>query len=132
MNRMRTVKTLCRAWALRPFEWGSADCLYFASACAAAITGEDPARDLKHRYTSEIGAQRVMVNEGWRDMGDVAASLLPEVPVAQARSGDWAHVVDETGMDGLGVVCGHQIAVRTQSGMGLFPLTRAKKAFRVG
>ncbi|MEX2480191.1 MAG: hypothetical protein WD928_04950 [Gammaproteobacteria bacterium] len=131
VNRKRIVVTLYRAWRLRSFAWGSADCLHFASACAAAITGHDPATALKRRYSSETGARRVMVNEGWRDMGDVAASLLPEIPLAHARSGDWAHVEDEQGRDGIGVVCGHMIAARTEAGMGQVPLSHAKRAFRV-
>jgi hypothetical protein len=131
MNRHRIINDLYRAWAHIPFAWGSKDCLYWASACAKAIIGRDPAAALKRRYTSRVGALRVMRREGWKDMGDVAASLLPEVPLGQAVTGDWVHVRDDHGHDGLGVVNGHLIAVRTEAGMGLFPLLSAKRAFRV-
>lgn len=132
MTAKRIVAALWREKRSEPFVWGSADCLHFASACAEAITGNDPARALKRRYSSETGARRVMVNEGWRTMGDVAASLLPAIPVAQACSGDWAHVEDEHGHDGLGVVCGHMIAVRSETGMGQMPIGQALRVFRVG
>ena len=131
MTAKRIVAGLYRDWRAVTFVWGSADCLHFAAACAEMITGTDPAAALKRRYSSETGAKRVMVNEGWHTMGDVAASLLPEVPVAQACSGDWAHIEDEYGHDGLGVVCGHMIAVRSETGMGQMPLGQALRVFRV-
>lgn len=123
---------LYREWSAVPFDWGAANCLHWGSACALALTGRDPVADLHVRYTGLAGIRRGMKAEGWADMGEVAAARLPEIPIAQARSGDWAHVVDDQGHEGLGVVLGPMLMVRTESGMGQMPLLSAKRAFRVG
>lgn len=114
-----------------PFAWGTADCLSFCADCAALLLGVDPAAMLRGRYESEFGARRVMVAEGWADMGAVAASMFPEIHVAQAQSGDWAHVLNPDGTETLGVVIGHQIAARAQTGLSFVSLTHAKQAFAV-
>lgn len=125
------VTGIYEAWSEKPFVWGKADCLHFAAACAKGLTRRDPAKKLKRRYKTRLGARRVMRREKWGNMGDVAATLLPEIPVAQALTGDWAHVKDAHGNDGLGVVCNHMIAVRTEAGMGQVPLGQALRVFRV-
>lgn len=115
-----------------PFAWGRHDCLMWCADCAAAITGRDPAARLRGRYKTAAGARRVMKTEGWRDMADVAASMFAEIPLGQARSGDWAHIANEDGTDTLGVVMGSMIVARTETrGLGQVPLTRAAKVFRV-
>lgn len=129
MNARKVISDLYRAERSIPFAWGTADCLRFAAKCAEAITGRDPAAGIG-RYDSEQTAKRVMVAEGWRDMGDVADSMFDEIPVSLARSGDWVQVVQgET--DGLGVVVGATVAIKTQNGVGQVPLSSASRAFRV-
>ncbi len=46
-----------------PFFWGKHDCCLFASNCALAVTGKDPSEKYRGRYTSEIGAKRVLAKE---------------------------------------------------------------------
>lgn len=120
-----------RRHGISTFVWGSEDCLNWCADCALALTGHDPAHDLRGRYDSEISAKRLMVENGWADMAAVAASFYPECPVAQARSGDWASIVNDDGSDSLGVVVGAFIAVRGKDSLGLLPLGRARRAFRV-
>lgn len=129
--RLAILREYDKAKAL-PFSWGTADCLSWCADCAKAITGTDPAEKLRGRYESEASAKRVMIAEGWADMGDVARSMYAEIPVAQATSGDWAQIINEDGTETLGVVHGGMIAARTkESGLGQVPLTSAKRAFRV-
>lgn len=130
MNVRRVILDTYRAERGVPFAWGSTDCLGFAAKCAQAIIGRDPIAHIRGRYDSETSARRVMVTEGWRDMGDVAASAFVEIPPAMARSGDWAHVVQE-GRDGVGVVVGEMVAVKSQDGVGQVPFAQVKRAFRV-
>lgn len=114
-----------------PFVWGTSDCLCFAAAVAMRITGRDPIAHLRGRYDSLTGARRVMAGEGWADMGAVAASIFPEIPLADARVGDWALVRNEDGTETIGVVAGATIAAKTEAGMGQAPRHRAVRAFRV-
>jgi len=113
-----------------PFAWRTADCLQWCGMVTERLTGRDPGAELRQRYASEIDAKRIMVEHGWRDMGDAAASIVPEIPLAFAHSGDWAQCVDDAGRDGLGIVCDAQVAVCTEMGLGLLPLAFARRAFR--
>ncbi len=114
-----------------PFAWGTADCLTFAAGCAEPVIGRDPIAHLRGRYDSELGAKRLMVENGWGDMGDVAASVFGEIPVALARDGDWARIVNEDGTDAIGVFAGEVIAAKLQHGVGQVARSRAVRAFRV-
>lgn len=132
MNVRKVILQAYREWNARPFDWNGACCLAWCGDVAKRLTGTDPTTALRARYTTEGECNRGMVEEGWRSRGDAAASLWPEIPVAQASSGDWALCVDDNGAEGLGVVCGEMVAVRTVEGMGQVRLSAAKRAFRVG
>ena len=111
-----------------PFEWGKTDCFKTACAFAEKIIGRDPGSHLI--YDSEMAAKRLMVENGWDNVGDLAASLFDEVPVARAQSGSWAYV-EQPDNCGLGVVLGWQVLIRTQAGMGILKLQNASRAFWV-
>src|SRR5690606_16299333 len=48
----------------RPFEWGKFDCCLFAADVIRALTGLDPAADLRGRYRTALGAKRIVNREG--------------------------------------------------------------------
>ncbi|MDQ2083086.1 hypothetical protein RA307_23110 [Xanthobacteraceae bacterium Astr-EGSB] len=131
MNARRTIVEAYREWSTRPFDWNGACCLAWCGDAARRITGADPTVALRARYDSEFSCRRGMVEEGWKSIGDAAASLYVEIPVAMAKSGDWALCVDERGEEGLGVVVAAVVAIRGPSGMGQVPLLWARRAFRV-
>ncbi|WP_339935151.1 DUF6950 family protein [Vreelandella glaciei] len=56
------LHTQIKAASERPFSWGEFDCCLFAADCCIAICGVDPAADYRGRYTTEIGAKRVLRN----------------------------------------------------------------------
>lgn len=129
MNPRLVILREFEAQAAEPFAWGMADCLTWCAGCAKAITGRDPRKGKGLlRYRSALGAARIVKAHGGSTRG-LAAAMYPEIPVAQARSGDWAWI--EEG-DTLGVVHGAMIAARTEArGLGQIPLMRAAAAFRV-
>jgi hypothetical protein len=131
MNVRAHILDRYRVALVTPGEFGVSDCLCFAAECAQPIVGRDPIAHLRGRYDSETSARRLMVENGWRDMGDVAASIFPEIAVAQAQAGDWAHVVDAEGNDAVGVVVGAIVAVKLREGATQLPLLSARRAFRV-
>ena len=90
-----------------------------------------PAPGACRRYTTEVGAARVLRRNGFADPAEVAAALLPAIPVAAARHGDVAAIRTEAGV-ALAVVGGpHLLAARAGSGLIALPLTAAFAAFRV-
>lgn len=44
---------------IAPFEWGQNDCVIFAAACIAAITGSNPIADLKPWKTERTAMKRI-------------------------------------------------------------------------
>lgn len=132
MSVIATLHDIYKVERQRSFSWGVSDCLCFAAACAIALGHDDPIAHLRGRYASEREAQRVMVAWGWRNLGDVAAALYLPIAVAQARSGDWAWVVNQDGSETIGVVIKDMIWARTLDGLGAVPLTAARQVYRVG
>lgn len=45
-----------------PFQWGVFDCCVFASECCKAICGKDPYAEFRGRYSTKIGAFRIIKN----------------------------------------------------------------------
>lgn len=114
----------------RPFEPGRHDCALFAAGAVHAMTGEDPAADWRGAYGTISGGLRRLREAGVEDHVAAAAALFAEIPVRQARPGDLAVVRAEEGL-ALGVVQGPRVYVARASGLGLVPIDKAERAFRV-
>lgn len=70
----------------RAFEWGRHDCCLFVCDCVLAMTGHDPAADVRG-YTTERQAMRIVRQLG--GMQAIASSRFGEqVPVLMAQVGD--------------------------------------------
>lgn len=89
-----------------PFVWGASDCCLFAADWALAVTGDDPAGDLRGGYDNAANAWRVIVVErgrvglisrsGWADrvgdprIGDVGLiGNTPKAPAIFAGGSSW-------------------------------------------
>lgn len=119
----------------RPFEWGAHDCgPSFAGRLVEAITGTDLAGPWRGRYSSRTGALQVMRNDGFDDLADLVASVLPEHEhVSRARVGDLAAVPMDTAFkSAIGVVGGERVFVLHPSGLATVNLSRCTRAFMVG
>lgn len=116
-----------------PFSFkAGVDCALFAAACVEAMTGVDLADGYRGRYTTEVGALRVIRNGGFADLADLVTSMLEEIPPARARAGDIAFVPDDSPFGGaLGIVIGEQVACLAADGVGAVPRTLMTRAFRV-
>jgi hypothetical protein len=131
MNPAVAIHRLWREEREKPFAWGASDCLTWAADCALAVTGRDPAKDFRRRYTTRTGATRVRLKHGCRDMADVAAFFYRQIPAAQARSGDWAVVTNDDGTKTIGVVVASQIVARGLDGLEIGPIWAADSFYRV-
>jgi len=75
------------ARAAQPFAWGHFDCCLFAADAVLAVTGHDPAADLRGTYATAAEAARVL--ERFGGVAGVAIARAGQVvPVALAQPGD--------------------------------------------
>ena len=135
----RLDEALQRAARL-PFAWGRHDCCLFAADVCRAITGLDPAADLRGRYGTVLEAFKLLDKRFCGGVAQAAEALAaragwPEVRPGFARRGDVALVMDDEGLDALGVVDmnGTHVAVlRPDKGLARHPLARARRAWGIG
>jgi hypothetical protein len=112
-----------------PFAWGSNDCCLFAADAVIAITGEDPAKDLRG-YSTALQAARIVKAHG--GMAQMATTLLgPQISPLMANVGDVV-LVDIEGRDALGVCNGTSVIGPGPDGMTSCGMGFAKAAWRVG
>lgn len=135
----RTRKTACwrtrllvfvRANHHRKFRPGRWDCALFTAGAIHAMTGVDHARGWRSKYGSLARGREMLQAMGYADHVELIAHLHEEIPVAFARVGDVA-VVIENGEPALGIVQGERVWVLRPSGLGTVDLTDAVRAFRV-
>lgn len=113
-----------------PFIFGQSDCLLFSLGAVEAMTGTDHAADVRGKYTTlQGGLKRLAAATGARGYVEYVAGLFDEVVPALAQIGDLAVVDSEEG-PALGIVGGAYIFVPRDEGLGVVPLTEAKRAFR--
>lgn len=115
--------------ARKPFRPGRHDCALFAAGAVEAMTGVDLARGWRGYSSLKSGAKK-LAERGYDDHIALAEAHFDEVPTLFAQVGDIA-VVDGDTEDAFGVVQGDQIYVLRRTGLGLMPLTAAKRVFRV-
>ena len=87
INWLKEVSTYISSCKNTSFEWGRFDCCLFAADCCQLVSARDPAALYRGRYTTELGAKRVLASEH----GSLAAAfgaLYSEVPPAMAQRGD--------------------------------------------
>lgn len=61
-----------------PFKWGENDCCLFAANAILAMGGDDVAKDVRGRYTTAIGARRIMKNLGAANVVELLTQRLGE------------------------------------------------------
>lgn len=93
----------------RSFEWGQWDCILFATACAAALTGDDRGADYRGRYSDQRGARAMLREIGRGTLLRTVDSQFARKPVAQAQRGD---IVWRDGA--VGVCLGEKAAFLTE------------------
>lgn len=116
-----------------PAEWGVSDCLNLPMDCVLAMTGEDPAAELRGSYSSEMGGAKMLAAHGWRSVADLFAAYFPEIPVALAGRGDIGVTKAERGLAGVVFVDTHAVGKHAdQPGNIRVARSRIVRAFKVG
>jgi hypothetical protein len=113
----------------QPFVWGRQDCCIFVADCAKAITGQDPAADLRGTYADEASAARLLKRLGGvRAIG--AARFGLEIAPAFAQVGDIG-LVHNSGRDSLALCGGSGWLAPGALQLERLPLDAALVAWRI-
>jgi hypothetical protein len=119
-----------RERAAMPFAWGANDCCLFAADAVLALTGTDPAAQLRGTYSTALGAMRVL-KEHWGVAGLATNVLGASMPPALAGVGDV--VLIETGdYHALAICNGTSVIGAGERGIVGYGIGAAKAAWRIG
>lgn len=117
--------------ARKPFAWGRQDCAIFAADCAWAITGQDPAAEVRGAYSTAFGAARVLYSLGGGLQDMATAAFGPSVPPLMATVGDVVLVQTPDG-PALTVCNGDHLLGPSSNGLAVMSLADGLQAWRVG
>lgn len=112
-----------------PFQWGVRDCCLWAADAALALTGRDPAADVRGTYTDEAGAMEVLRRFG--GLRGVAARGGQRIRPAFAMDGD-VGLVRSAGKPCLAVWAAGSWMLTTRAGLWAAPAGAAVMAWGVG
>jgi hypothetical protein len=120
--------TLVRERMSTPFAWGTHDCCLWAADCVLAVSGVDPAADLRGTYSSAIEAVRLVDQLG--GMEAIAARGGAPIPPLCAGVGDVGLVtLDDREL--LAVCAGDVWLAPGANGLAARPLAEARLAWGV-
>lgn len=126
-NRLIEYIATIRARDYAPSELDSG---MFPAGAVAAMTGVDHVASWRGKYKTAARGKAMLRRKGYADYVEFVASLFEEHPSPlMAQRGDLV-VIEQDGVSVLGIAQGEHIYVMTLKGLGLVPLTRAKRAFR--
>lgn len=119
-----------------PFEWGTNDCgAGWAGRVIEVLTGEkNPAALYVGRYSTALGAIRMMNNDGFDDLKELATFILNREPEHPSRGyiGDIALIEDDSPFGyALGIVNGERVFFRREDGIGTVDLLECDSIFKV-
>ena len=112
----------------QPFTWGHVDCCLWVADAVQAMTGRDPAADVRAHYSTARGAKSVLRQVG----GLEGAGARCGLPIGRlfAAAGD-VGIVNDGASDLLAVCIGEHWMVTTKSGLGTLPFQSVRSAWRV-
>lgn len=115
----------------RPFAYGSFDCCLFAADCVLAMTGQDPAEQLRGSYQDELQGRELLVQLG--GLEQLAREAFGEpINKAMAQRGDLVLApLAEGEADCAGICIGHYFAFPTVVGLRFARRELVRLAFRV-
>jgi hypothetical protein len=110
------------------FAWGQNDCVLWCADWVAKLTGHDPAKDWRGKYTSEAEAIAILRSMDLSVWADLADTNLPPTSVAHAHRGDI--MLHPAGM--LGICDGTHAYFLTDKGVTRIEFMKCIKAWEVG
>ena len=128
-NWPKLLAQFIEARRAQPFAWGSNDCCIFAADWVEICTGEDHAKAWRGRYTSALGAARVLDEAGGVEALVDALGLQRIAPKLAGR-GDIVAQEAGRGMT-LGICLGETTAYTAKTGLLFGPITNVETAWKI-
>ena len=122
----KRLVAVTEAHLVTPLVWGKSDCLLTTCDAIEAMTGVDPAADIRGKYKSKAGAYRLIKQRGYDSLGAVLADRFEEIGTAMAQRGD-VGIFEKT----VGYFCEYGFAVKGEDGLRFLPRKMAERAFKV-
>lgn len=128
------LRSLLAARARQPFVWGRADCWLLAADAVLAVTGRDPAADVRATYTDRRAAARLLRHHGgWAQvLADRVGAALPAGAVPWP--GDVVQLPVACGQllggAAMGVVWAGTVVAQGAAGLVQLPLPPAARIWR--
>lgn len=121
------------------FAWGRTDCLMTAADWVAEMRGFDPAARWRGRYTTALGAARVLARAGYASLEEALDAVLETVQPVRAQRGDLVLLPvpgrEDAGESlarmAVGIVTGPEAMVPQPEGVADLPVRLAVGAWRV-
>ena len=114
-----------------PFAWGSHDCATWAFDLRRDLTGGEDVADLwRGRYTTALGAQRIMRKLGWQTIEAMGRDLLGD-PLATPLLAQRGDLVLGGEDPAFGVCAGARAVFISPDGLVQLPLSVCSLAWRV-
>jgi len=116
-----------------PFAWVGNDCCTFAAAAVLAMTGSDPMAALRGRYSTAVGAKRLITRAGGLQALVSQHLGQPLQTCAMAGRGDVVlfEMAAPYGPHALGICVGTHLAAPGPVGTVLLPIAAATVAWRI-
>jgi len=110
-----------------PFVWGQHDCMLDVSAMIGAMTGTDPAKAYRGKYTDRKSGLALARALGIKDHIEGLSQGLAQIPTGFADVGDLVELPGHT----AGIVQGRYIWAMHEQGRALVDFGEAKRAWRI-
>jgi hypothetical protein len=126
-----------------PFAWGTNDCILFSCSVIQAMTGVDPAANLRGTYNNAFGAYAAIATTGATTLSGMVSTLaaeqgMKEIPHKMAQRGDLVCFEQPSTNPAFDVVfgivghCGRDAVCVSDEGLKRISVLKAFKAWRVG
>lgn len=113
--------------AREPFVWGQHDCMLDVSAMIGAMTGHDPAKAYRGKYTDRASGLALARSLGLKDHLEGLSQGLEQIPTGHADVGDLVELPGHT----AGIVQGRYIWAMAEQGRALVDYGAAKRAWHI-
>jgi hypothetical protein len=107
----------------QPFVWGQNDCCLFACDCVLVMTGIDPGKKYRGKYSAELGAKKALKRYGGGTIESAFNQVFgPIKPRLNTGRGDLVLIDTDQG-HAVGVMCGGSIWAVGVTGLVNLPLS---------